>query len=192
MCEFDWEIFMNILSSASVMMASLSAIYIGCKGLNSWKEENKGKREYELAEEVLSLFYKVENIIINSRNQPSTFKDNLIVSNFEPKAFAKHTLNYLNNNEDLFDKIRIKSFVFKTIFDEKKTQPFYDIFHLKNKLITSSKSILKNKSDDLSNDIDVIRRGYVILENNTKDEINEELKRIMESIKEICRPYIKK
>jgi hypothetical protein len=78
------------------------------------------------------------------------------------------------------------------MFDEKKTQPFYYIFHLKNKLITSSKSILKNKSDDLSNDIDVIRRGYVILENDTKDEINEELKRIMESIKEICRPYIKK
>ena len=54
-------------------------------------------------------------IIINSRIQPSTFKDNLIVTNFEPKVFAKHTLNYLNNYEDLFDKIKIKSFVFKTI-----------------------------------------------------------------------------
>lgn len=192
MCEFDWKIFMDILSSVAVIIASISTFVIGIKGLNSWKEENKGKREYKLAEEVLSLFYKVENIIINSRIQPSTFKDNLIVTNFEPKVFAKHTLNYLNNNEDLFDKIKIKSFVFKTIFDEKKTRPFNDIIGLRNKLMTSSKSILKNKSDDLNSDIDVIRKSYVILENDKKDEITEELNIIMESIKEICKPYIKK
>ena len=192
MCEFDWEIFMNILSSASVMMASLSAIYIGCKGLNSWEKENKGKREYELAEDVLSLFYKVESIILSSRIQQSIFKENIIVSNFDPKVFAKHTLSCLNKNEDLFDKIKIKSFVFKTIFDEEKTRPFYDVIQLRNKLMTSSESILKNKSDDLNSDIDIIRKGYVIVENDKKDEITEELNRIMESIKEICKPYIKK
>ena len=192
MCEFDWEIFMNILSSASVVMASLSATYIGYKGLNSWEKENKGKREYELAEDMLSLFYKVESIILSSRIQQSIFKENIIVSNFDPKVFAKHTLICLNKNEDLFDKIKIKSFVFKTIFDEEKTRPFYDLIQLRNKLMTSSESILKNKSDDLNSDIDIIRKGYVIVENDKKDEITEELNRIMESIKEICKPYIKK
>ena len=63
MCEFDWEIFMNILSSASVMMASLSAIYIGCKGLNSWEKEKKSN----LSHKVLSLFLEASDIIRRSR-----------------------------------------------------------------------------------------------------------------------------
>lgn len=44
----------DIIQSFSVIIASVAAIY----GISSWRREAKWKRKYELAEEVLALFYE--------------------------------------------------------------------------------------------------------------------------------------
>ena len=48
MCEFDWEIFMNILSSVAVITASISTYLIGRKGLESWQKEKKSNLSHKV------------------------------------------------------------------------------------------------------------------------------------------------
>lgn len=49
----------NLIQCISVVIASVTAIY----GIASWRRETKWKRKYELAEEVLSLFYECKEKI---------------------------------------------------------------------------------------------------------------------------------
>ena len=51
--------FLDIVESIAVILASLFAIH----GINSWRREMKEKRKYEVAEEVLALFYEARDKI---------------------------------------------------------------------------------------------------------------------------------
>jgi len=48
------EIIFDIIQNISIIVASAVAVW----GINSWRREAKWKRKYEVAEEVLSLFYE--------------------------------------------------------------------------------------------------------------------------------------
>lgn len=54
----------QVFQSASVIIASLFAIY----GFDAWRREHVGKRQIELAEEVLALFYQARDAIEQIRN----------------------------------------------------------------------------------------------------------------------------
>jgi hypothetical protein len=51
--------FIKILESLAVFTASIAAIF----GINSWRREIRGRKRYELAEEVLALFYEAKERI---------------------------------------------------------------------------------------------------------------------------------
>lgn len=51
--------FVKILESLAVIAAALTAII----GISSWRREMRERREYELAEEILSLFYEARDKI---------------------------------------------------------------------------------------------------------------------------------
>ena len=57
-------IFAAFLSAGAAIFVSGVAIY----GIKSWRKEFKGKRDIELAEEVLELFYKAEDAITAIRS----------------------------------------------------------------------------------------------------------------------------
>lgn len=61
------------LDSISVMIASWAAIW----GINSWRREAQWKRKYDLAEEVLSLFYESRDKIRFIRS-PIVFSEEMI------------------------------------------------------------------------------------------------------------------
>ncbi len=54
----------EIIKVVAVVIASFVAIF----GITSWRREAKWKRKYELAEEVLSLFYEVRERIESIRS----------------------------------------------------------------------------------------------------------------------------
>lgn len=57
----------NLIQCISVVIVSITAIY----GITSWRREAKWKRKYELAEEVLSLFYECREKIAIIRHPAS-------------------------------------------------------------------------------------------------------------------------
>jgi len=44
-------------------LAAIVALVVAVLGINAWRRQLRGKNEYELAEEVLSLFYRARDII---------------------------------------------------------------------------------------------------------------------------------
>ena len=52
----DWS---GLLRDISLIIVSWSAIY----GIDSWRREYRGKRQIELAEDTLALFYQAQDII---------------------------------------------------------------------------------------------------------------------------------
>lgn len=60
----------NIITSISVAIAALSFV----SGVSAWKREFIGKRQIELAESVLAMFYEVEDAIREIRN-PFAYTD---------------------------------------------------------------------------------------------------------------------
>ena len=189
MCEFECEIFMNILSSTSVIIASLSASYIGLKGLNSWKKEKKSN----LSHKVLSLFLEASDIIRRSRvSKFIETKNGVLIRVIDPLKRAKENLDELKLGEPCFNEIIKNKHSFQALMSEDESQPFLDIIKLRNELIKASSSIIKNKEKHIVNpkdeDLKKIKREYF----DKKDKMNEELNRIMKSINDICNSYIKK
>jgi hypothetical protein len=60
----DLQTFTAILQNIAVLIASLVAIF----GIDAWRREHVGKRQMELAEDVLALFYQARDIIHVVRN----------------------------------------------------------------------------------------------------------------------------
>lgn len=58
-----------IIASVAAFIASVVAIY----GINAWRREFRGKRQMELAEEVLALFYQARDVIKYTRT-PMTIR----------------------------------------------------------------------------------------------------------------------
>jgi hypothetical protein len=56
--------FTEFLKNISLIVASCTAIY----GIGSWRREYRGKRQAELAEETLSLFYEARDAIKHIRH----------------------------------------------------------------------------------------------------------------------------
>ncbi len=59
-----WKLIVDIFQGISVIFASLLAIY----GIDSWRREFQGKRQIELAEETLALFYEAREAIMSIRS----------------------------------------------------------------------------------------------------------------------------
>lgn len=189
MCEFDWEIFMNILSSVAVITASISTYLIGRKGLESWQKEKKSS----LSHKVLSLFLEASDIIRRSRVSKFTkTEDGMLVREYNPLKRAKENLKELKLGEPCFNEIIKIKHSFQALMSKDESQPFLDIIQLRNELIEASSSIIKNKEKHIVNredeDLKKIEREYF----DKKDKMNEELNRIMKSINDICNSYIKK
>lgn len=53
------ENWLKVAETAAIIAASVTAII----GIGSWRRELRGKKRYELAEETLSLFYRVKDVI---------------------------------------------------------------------------------------------------------------------------------
>jgi hypothetical protein len=93
MCEIDWNLLFDIIKSISIIIASTVAIY----GINSWRRETKWKRKYELAEETLSLFYEVQDVISIIRSPFSRNEEGKKRNRIENEK-KKKTLKFLNKH----------------------------------------------------------------------------------------------
>ncbi len=59
--DVKWSEFIR---DASIVIASLTAIF----GINAWRREFRGKRQIELAEETLALFYEANDAVRHIRS----------------------------------------------------------------------------------------------------------------------------
>jgi len=132
----------QLLQFISIMGASCVAIY----GINAWRRELKGKREIELAEEVLSLFYEIRELVSYIRS-PVGFLgegETRIKNNGETvqettrlnRAFVVY--ERYEKVKDKFVKLFSLKYKFMAIF-AKTGKPFDDIFKIREEIFLASK-----------------------------------------------------
>lgn len=107
----------NLIQCICVVIASITAIF----GITSWRREAKWKRKYELAEEVLSLFYECKEKISMIRS-PAGYVG-------EGKT-RKRDENELSEESEILDE----AYVFFERY-EKEKEPFIKLYTLKFRFI---------------------------------------------------------
>ncbi len=143
----NWNFIFDIIESISIIIAAIVAII----GINSWRKEAKWKRKYELAEEVLGLFYEAKEVIQYVRFPGSYIgegnsRNGTIYETTEEKEIldrAYITIERLEKNKEVFNKLRTLKFRFLAIFhdEEKAKEPFERLDYIKKELTFASNQL---------------------------------------------------
>jgi hypothetical protein len=138
----------NTIQSIAVIVASVVAI----KGIGSWKREKKWTKKYELAEEVLTLFYEAEEAIKSIRsplvwsNEGKSRKRNVNESKEESELLDNAYVVYerYEKEKHIFNKLRSLKYRFKAIYREDKIRSFEELNLILNEILLSSNDLGKN------------------------------------------------
>lgn len=200
--------FVKILESLAVIAAALTAIY----GISSWRREMRGRKEYELSEEVLSLFYEARDKISAIRSplvwsgEGKSRQASPEESPEQKEAFDQaHIVNERYQfYQETFNKLRTLRYRFMALFGQDKAKPFDDLNKIVSKIHAAAR-ILGNywarlnkmhlpwdekKYDNLYKQIE--KSQSVIWEGNKPDPIAQKVEKLIEEIEKICEPILRK
>jgi hypothetical protein len=135
----------SIIQSASVVIASTVAII----GITSWRNEAKWKRKYELAEEVLALFYECKEkiqIIRSPFGNTSEGKSRKKRDNETDEEAARLDNAYVvyeryEKEKETFSKLYSLKFRFMTLFGKQSEKPFDEIKKILNTIFFASNNL---------------------------------------------------
>jgi len=197
------EVFLNVIQTIAILVTAIVAV----KGINSWRSEIRGKKKYEIAEEVLALFYEVRDNIKHIRSpfgfsgegtsRVSDPKEDKKTKEILDRAFVVY--ERYNKHQESFNKLFALRYRFMAHFGSDKREYFDEIQRILNKIFGASqilarlwkedpsfsKSELENKYQETLEDHESIfwYQGY-------QDKIEAKLDEIISSVEDICRKII--
>ncbi len=137
--------FTNILQSISVIIAAIAVII----GVNEWRREYIGKRNFDLAEEVLALFYEARDVIRYIRN-PFGFSGEGSTRNSDPKESPEEkqindrayvVFERYSKRQDLFNKLYSMRYRYMARFGKDSAKPFDDLHKIVNEIFLSARML---------------------------------------------------
>lgn len=134
-----------ILTEISLLIGIGVAIY----GIESWRREHKGKRQMELAEETLALFYEASDVIAYIRNIFSYVSEtediargeNETEERYEARKRASIVFKRYNENQELFNKIHAMRYRFMAQIGKKQAEPFEELRKIVNEIFISARML---------------------------------------------------
>jgi hypothetical protein len=138
----DW---MELIKNISIIIASWTAVY----GIDQWRREYRGKRQAELAEEVLSLFYEAQDAIGHIRNpfafggEGASRKAGENETPEEKDAFDKAFVIFerFKSHQGLFNKIHAIRYRFMAQFGVDSAKPFDNLRNITNEIQVSAQAL---------------------------------------------------
>lgn len=198
----------QILESLAVISAALVAIY----GINSWRREMKGRKEYELAEEVLALFYEAGDNIGAIRSplaavgEGQSRKANPKEKPKEKEAFDRAYIvsERYQKRQETFNRLYALRYRFVAIFGQDKAMPFDDLDNIANDILIAARMLgfywahLNQthlpRSEEKINKLIKDRQKYeaIIWAGFDPDPIVPRVKSMIEKINDICEPILRR
>ena len=134
-----------ILKEISLLIGIWVAIY----GIDSWRREHKGKRQMELAEETLALFYEASDVIAYIRNilsygsetESIARGENETEERYEARKQASIVFKRYNENQELFNKIHAMRYRFMAQIGKKQAEPFEELRKIVNEIFISARML---------------------------------------------------
>ena len=201
MCQEN-STFLEYVSQISIILASLTAIY----GVNTWRREYRGKKDADLAEEALTLFYKAKDAISAIRNPFSFSNEGAsrkpaqneadVEKEFRDQAYI--FFERYEKRQDVFRDLNMMRYRFMARFGKDKAGLFDSIAKITNKILRAANRwarlhillnrLRKDATEKQQSQID----GWeeIIWDMDEEDGMNTEVAKIVNDVENICRPII--
>lgn len=128
---------LEIIKSISLIIASITAII----GISAWRRELKGKKEYDLAEEALYLFYESRDRIRIIRNLFSLAVGVKTENVFLGKTQRDLLMDIYSKHHEVFNKLHTLRYRFMVFFGADKVKPFDDLRSIINNLFYATEKL---------------------------------------------------
>jgi len=144
------------LIEALQQISVLIGIWVAIYGIDSWRREHVGKRQMELAEEALALFYEAEDAINHIRH-PMSFStetehiergEQETESQFQARKNASVVFHRYNEHQELFNKIHAMRYRFMAQIGKAEAEPFDELRKILNEIILSARMLARLWSRD--------------------------------------------
>ena len=200
----DWglvSIIVQSIASGITCLAMIFTAFVAWRGIKAWKWEFRGKRQIELAEEVLSLFYQARDVIESIRSpigylgEASTRKQ---VENETPeekdaldRAYAVR--ERYEERREMFSKLQSLRYRFMAQIGKEEAKPFSEIRKVLNQILRASRRMAllcvprHRPGREKKNVEKQIQKYEAILEG---DEIKKRVEKAVSQIEETCRNII--
>ena len=200
----------DIISSVIYAGATIFAACVAIYGVNSWKREFRGKRQIELAEDVLGVFYEAKDAISAIRSpfsyggEGSTRKP--VEGEPEQEKKVRNTAYTVweryDKHQGVFNKLHSMRYRFMAQIGKEEAEPFEQMRKIVNRILTAAGSLsglwvergrLPYKSEENKELSKEVRRLEAIFWwQGSKDDIDKEVAEIIARIEETCKPIIMK
>lgn len=138
---------MEILNQVSILIGIWVAIY----GIDSWRREHTGKRQIELAEDALALFYEASDAIKHLRHPLSFSSETESIergksesdSEFQARKNASVVFKRYNEHHELFNKLYAMRYRFMAQFGKEKAKPFDDLRSIVTEITGSARVLAR-------------------------------------------------
>ncbi len=198
MTDEQIKLILEIISTFAIVAASITAIY----GINAWKREYRFKRNSELLEEALVLFYQAEHAIAYLRNsfifsndlQDFEFPSELEGEYSKEKYKYTHTIrNRFGEKQDVFSKLYSIELRFRARFGTEPTKAFNDMRgKVKELLFAADRYSMKGLSKDEIIEVQKIIWGGFYKKSKEGDVFGNEVSKIVGGFDKMCRKIIER
>lgn len=177
-------------------IAILVTAYLAVKGIDAWKKEVVGRRKAELAEEVLALFYKMQDMIGWARF-PGSYahegKTRPPVEGEKPEEARLRESYYvaverLTEDSSFYADLQAAKYRFMACFGADSKKPFDAMKQIRTKIMLSAHALARG--DKLSNEQKEQMEGDIGWVLGDEDKIGEQIEETIREIEAICRPCL--
>jgi len=132
-------------------LSLLIGIWVAIYGIDSWRREHTGKRQIELAEETLALFYEARDAIAYIRHPFSRGTESDDIERGESESDKNYTARKRANivffrykeHQELFNKIHSMRYRFMAQIGKDDSVPFDELRNLINQIFISAKVLAR-------------------------------------------------
>ena len=173
----------------------------------AWHLEHRGKRNIELAEETLALFYEAKDAIVWMRhpigfsNETDSIKqgDRESTEQYGARKKASVVLVRYNQNNELFNKIHSLRYRFMAQIGKEKAKPFDDLNKIVKEIISSSHLLAILWSERYFSTEENKKKHYEQIKKaeevfwdtfSENDPINPKLEKVIVDIEGVCKTVI--
>ncbi|WP_342111618.1 hypothetical protein [Methylobacterium sp. SI9] len=178
--------------------AAVSTATVGWKALNKWRDETVGKRRLEVAEDTLSAFYQVQEVIYDAR-APFIAASEMVKEEGVPDDVVRDSaygpIRRLRQSFEHIRDLRTKRHRFAALFGREATKPWDEIEAVLNEMNAASEAILSLRGQNIpprDPQAQFIREQRQILARRLEDDpIVPRVDTAVKEIEAICRPVIR-
>ena len=196
----DW---IELIKQVSILIAIWVAIY----GIDSWRREHIGKRQMELAEDALALFYEAADAIKHIRH-PASFSheiddiergENESEKDYDARKTASIVFKRYNDHQELFNKLHAMRYRFMAQVGKQEAKPFDDIRTIVNEITISARMLARLWPRDYFRTDEQLKKHQEQIEKHEAvfwegleedDPINPRVETVLKEIESTCQSVI--